>query len=475
MSSALSTACSSDVDGVETHHGGKDKDEASCAMSTGVPPQPHDGADSKFAADETSDGRTVKDENHRGIKDASLPLYDQTGDLDEMARCRTERARVFHVIGLALELSSTLWAFEQAVSAGALIVADCSFQSRLSQQYISSRAVGNCDGPVDSSRVLNSTSAMNFFQFGVSLENPEIEEYALKEHVGCHDLTANPTAEDRFERRCECCFFYEESDYPACSWIPLSSPSNGICYAQGVLTNTSDGTMMAFSDFSAQKCWPKHPPGTAMLTITALVVALSSQLVEAFVGCKYWRNTKSENAPILAAAVFQALGVLVVSSVLLALPGFFNASEYVSERIPTFYVLTWTTVTLVVVGALAETTAVCSDRAFRRVPYIGGVGNGLVWLGSALLEMVITTYLLWTGTGVRDVTSLVVEAAGLFTLELLGLIVMWIARSLWLSATLLKMSVKSLKGPVKKTVDSTRRTRSKQLQGFKAFRTKICT
>ena len=462
MGSALPPAYGGYVDGSETHQGGKDKDNTSSAMSITMPQPPANGVDGKFAVEKTRDGRRAQDGNHCSVKDGSLPIYDRTDDMDKMARCRTERARVFHVIGLALEVSATLWAFEQAVSAGALVVADCGFEGRLSQQYRSSRAVEHCDGPVESSRTLNSTSPLDVFQFGVSFEEHTFEEYALEEHVGCHDLTANPTGEDTFEERCDCCFFHDESAYPACSWMLLSSPSNGICYAQGVLTNTSDDTMLwAFSDFSAQKCWPKHPPGTTVLTTTALVVALSSQLVEAFVGYKYWRETNNKSSPILAAAVFQALGLLAVLSVLLALPGFFSASEYVSKRIPTFYYLTWTIVTIVVVGTLAEITAACSDRVTRRLPYLDVFGNGLVWLGSALLEMVITTYLLWTGNGVRDVNALVLEAAGLFALELLALILIWIARGLWLSATLLRSSVKHLKETLKEIVESTSGTRSK--------------
>lgn len=171
-----------------------------------------------------------------------------------------------------------------------------------------------------------------------------------------------------------------------------------------------------------------------MLTITALVVALSSQLVEAFVGIKYWRDTKCKTGPTLVASMFEALGVLAVSAVLLALPGFYIASEYVSKRIPTFYILAWSTVAVVIVGALAEIVAACFDRAVRRLPYLGVVGNGLVWLGAAMLEMVVATYLLWTGNGVRNVADLLREAAGLFTLELLGLVSMWIARGLWMNA-----------------------------------------
>lgn len=382
-------------------------------------------------------------EDKKGSVVDSLPLYDQSDDAEKIARRRTKSARVFLVIGVALEVFATFLAFRQAVLAGALKRrTDCGFQSRLSELYSSSRAVENCDGPIEAYHLLNSTSAWGADQFGFSFEEHDFNGY-----VGCDSLTVAPTVEQTFLERCGCCSVHNGSYYPACSWVALSSPSNGICYAQAVLTNTSDETMIVpFSDFSARKCWPRHPSGTVKLMITAFVVALCSQFVEAFVGLKYWKDTESNSVPTLAASVLEALGVLAVSSMLFTFPGLYDVSEYMFQRLPTFFNLAWVTVVIVIVGALAEILAECSERAVGRFPYLGSVGNGLVWLGAALLEMVITTYLLWAGEGARDVTALVREAAGLFAAELLGLVAMWIARGLWTSAKLLRSSIKRLKG-----------------------------
>lgn len=218
-------------------------------------------------------------------------------------------------------------------------------------------------------------------------------------------------------------------------------------------TNSSDGTITGglYTYEFVDGCWATNPSGTAALTITALVVALSSQLLEAFVGLKYWKDTEKRAAIFtLAASVFEALGVVVVSSVLLSLPGLYGRSNDTFYRLPVLFVLAWATVPIAMVGALAEIAVEFSDRAARRLRYLGAVGNALIWLSAGLLEVVVTSYLLWTGAGLRDTGDIAREIAGLFILELLGLVSMSLARFLWTRATILRASVKRLHEPLRK-------------------------
>ena len=116
--------------------------------------------------------------------------------------------------------------------------------------------------------------------------------------------------------------------------------------------------------------------------------------------------------------------------------------------------MAWTVVTSVIVGALAEIIAECSDRAVGLFPYLRAVGNGLIWLGAALLEVVVTSYLLWEGANKKDAFAIVHESAGLLVLELMGLAVMWIARGMWERAKFLRASVKSLERPLRRTIST---------------------
>lgn len=118
-----------------------------------------------------------------------------------------------------------------------------------------------------------------------------------------------------------------------------------------------------------------------------------------------------------------------MSSVLLSLPGFFSKFDDTTtdntKRLLGFVWLAWITITLVVSGAVAEITAERSDRAAGRLPYLGAVGNGLIWLGAALVKVVVASDIIW-GSAIRDMgTITVVKGVVLFSLEeLRGLVSM---------------------------------------------------
>ncbi|CAN0506712.1 unnamed protein product, partial [Scytosiphon promiscuus] len=77
-----------------------------------------------------------------------------------------------------------------------------------------------------------------------------------------------------------------------------------------------------------------------------------------------------------------------------------------------------------------------------RLPYLGAFGNGLIWLCAALNEVILRIYFRYAETLIRDFPSLAREVGGLFAVELLGLVAMWIARGLWTKAKLLRASLK---------------------------------
>lgn len=357
------------------------------------------------------------------------------------ARSPTTWARAVLAIGLLLEMSATFWAFSQAISAGALNRdVDCGNDSRISKLYASYIIKDGCDEQIDADVFYNFTT-----YWGPSFSDWD-------EYVACDSPTNTIATVRDFRKFCSCPADLGSLELTSCSWVALLSPLDSVCYAQGVFTSGSDGSVIGILDTYPffNECWATNPSGTVALTISALVVALSSQLLEAVVGFKYWKHTQKRAAAFtLAASVFEALGVVAVSSVLLSLPGFYGVSDDTSNRLPVLFWLAWTGIPIVVVGALGEATAECSDRAAGRFPYLSAVGNGLIWLGAALLEVVVTSYLLWTGGGIKDAAELAREAAGLFALELLALVAMWTARVLWTRAKLLSASVNILQGPLR--------------------------
>ena len=348
-----------------------------------------DGDDGDVHVIETLYSRTIKDEE-RCAMDAPLPPYDAVDDEEKTARKRTTRARLLLAIGLVFEVSATLLAFLQAVSAGALNgYTDCDTPRVEAVVYIGSLIVDSCDGPIDADVFYNSTDDWS------TDVSDDSKTFDGEELVVCDSLTDVPTGEDSFEAGCTC-DLHGEYDNTPCWWVALSV--DGLCLPHGLSTNIGDGAIAGLSSpYTLLDCLSRNPSGTVDLTITALVVALSGQLVEAFVGFKYWKSTTNKTAPTLAASMFEALGVVIVSSVLLSLPRFYRVSDQTTKRLPVVFWLAWTVVTSVIVGALAEITAECSDRAMGLLPYLRAVGNGLIWLGAALLEVVVTSYLLWEG------------------------------------------------------------------------------
>lgn len=413
-------------------------------MGAALPP--HNCDDGNVVTGGNIHSRAFNDEEHCASEDPLPPPLDgDGGDAEKMARGRTRHARLILAVGIFLEACATLWAFQQVVAAGAFDGdVDCSSSGGLQRLHLSPLVVDACDGPLDADYFYNLTDTSDGLSYPSFWQAFDV----------CDTLTDVPTGEHSFEESCTCqSEDFEMSDM--CSWVALSSPSDGYCFAQSVLLSISEnGGTDIWADNYFQRCWDSNPSGTEELAIAALVVALCVQLLEAFVGFKYWKDTAKGTTPTLAVSVLEALGVIAVASVLLSLPGLYAVSDDTSRRIPGFVWSAWTTVTIAVVGALVEIAAGCSDRALARLPYLGAVGNACIWFGAALLEVVVTLYLLYVGAGITGDAELAREGAVLFVLEILGLVAMWVARGLWTRAKLLRSSMGRLERPPRKGVMS---------------------
>eukprot|EP00904_Undaria_pinnatifida_P010704 jgi/Undpi1/6764/HiC_scaffold_21.g09243.m1 len=416
MASGLSPYADNHADAVvsdKTFYDSLFKDEERCKADS--PPPPHGGDGGGDTAD---------------------------GDVDKPSRAGTLYARVALAIGLLFEVSATLWAFQEAVSAGALD-RDISCQDRSRARLFESYLIMETCTQIETDKFFTYTADRNLTYY--------------EEYVSCDSPTDALSAKNSFDKLCSCPSDYNPDYLSPCSWVALSIPWDDNCYAQGVITNSSDETItrLVHPYGGVYDCWATNPSGIAAFTITAFVVALSSQLLEAFVGFKYWKDTDKRTAlSSLAPAIFETLGVVVVSSVMLSLPGFYSVSDDTYKRLPVFLWLAWATVPIVVVGALAEIAMEFSDSAAGRLPYLGAVGSGMIWLGAALLEVVVISYLLWTGGGIRDIGEIAREAASFVALELLGLVSMWAAHGLWSRAKVLSAAVKLLKVPLRTHVST---------------------
>lgn len=168
--------------------------------------------------------------------DAALPPHDGDHDkvvvdeTDKPAPSLTSSARLALAIGLVLELSATIWAFQQAVSAGSFTGnnVDCSYDGRLSTLYRSSLAKDGCDGQIDADAIENIADI-----------------FSREEYDDCHVLTNTVDPVGSFADLCSCEPEGKRLNAASCSWVALSRVSGGICSAEGMTTdtNSSDGTI----------------------------------------------------------------------------------------------------------------------------------------------------------------------------------------------------------------------------------------
>lgn len=336
-----------------------------------------------------------------------------------------KHAAAFLSLGLLLELAATFWTLAQAIASGVFDEADCGV--RALALYHNERLPLNCQ-ELDSSVIwFDETRTFNTFTTCSGLEDPQIEQL------------------------CDCSKYDKASS--GCVWTPASSTRDeieGLCVAVPVIAldsglkelyGTTYDWLLDSSELEYQKdCRRLTPAGFGDITIALLVVSLVIGLVEAFVGYKRWSNPLQGAGLVLAGSVTEAAGILSIWGLLVFAPqGIVRAQAeeaQVSENQYKFVVALLSVVAVVtVVGAVAEIVFHRSAKVHDRLPYLGFFGNALIWLGSAMTEVLVTAYLVWRlqywknqGSDEENWPVLVAAVIGLVILEVVALLAVWAAR-----------------------------------------------
>eukprot|EP00903_Cladosiphon_okamuranus_P020988 g19280.t1 len=355
--------------------------------------------------------------------------------LKKKARRALKHAAAFLSLGLLLELAATFWTLAQAVASGVFDEADCGV--RALALYHNERLPQNCQ-ELDSSVVwFDEARTFNTFTACDGVEDPKIEQL------------------------CDCSRFDKVSS--GCAWAPASSTRpdiEGLCVAVPVIQLSSDlqelyGTtydwLLDSSELEFQKdCRPLTPAGFGDITIALVAVSLIIGLVEAYVGYKRWRNPLQGARLVVAASVVEGLGVLSIWGLLVFAPqGIVRSQADEAQVSENQYRFLQTMIGLVAVvtvaGTLAEFVFHRSAKAHDRLPYLGVFGNALVWLGSAITEVLVTAYLVWRLQFWKNQEAaeeeeenwpvLVAAVIGLVVLEIVALLSVWVARFFFARAT----------------------------------------
>lgn len=370
-------------------------------------------------------------------------------------------AAVWAVVGLALEVVTTLWAFGQARAAGALDSDVQCESSYILESFHRSKVTQEKCEEMDSSLL---EEAKNFFE----------NSYFT---IGCGNPTVPSTEEDSFLELCSCDDTETSSSYwqvQECVWtgveFPLIPELSGLCFAFAFSVfyddDTDDTPWLTDANPFVSSCWPKNASGTATITIIALSVALASIFVEGFVTRQYFKDTQKGPNLRTAASVFEAVGVVAVFAVLVTLPSYYG-HEKVLHGLAIF------AATSAVSGGLAEVLATFLKRGPRQqcgctlcglscgtavrgrfleragpgdrvVHYSGALGSAAIWVGAAMLEVVIATYLVWKKEGrissnfypssavdSADWDGFNAELASQIALEVITVMVMWGMKISW--------------------------------------------
>lgn len=361
-----------------------------------------------------------------------------------------------------MEAGATIWTLVQAAATGVFEAPDCGV--RTLALYHNERLPQNCER-MDSSVVWfdeDRTPDAVFTSCTGALDDPPIGQQA-----------------------CDCGLFDQVQS--GCLWTSASSTREeiaGLCLAVPVHVVTAEnkeewGTTYDFvldsSELEFQKpCSSLNPQGFGDIVIALVVVALVLELLEAYVGYRRWKDPLSARGLVVVAAVAEGAGILSIWFLLSFSSSGIQEDEVTvnQQRILSAFMFVIFGATFA--GTLAEVVAYyCSSAARSRLPYLGAVGNALIWVGSALIEIVVTAYLLWrieyrnqfpiseedlrldpavsqseidAKNQAADETTWPVlkEAAqGLIVLEALGLLVMWIARALFTRAKVTLLRAKT--------------------------------
>lgn len=157
-----------------------------------------DDSDDDAGGDETFHNPVLKIEDHSTVdappRDGNSGGGVGDGGAQKPSRGRTIRARIFLAMGLLFEVSATGWAFQQAISAGALDGddVDCRNSGRLFKLYGSYLVADRCDGQIDADSFFNFAANSNRFFSGSYWDDL----------VGCENLTDALAGAIVFEKLC---------------------------------------------------------------------------------------------------------------------------------------------------------------------------------------------------------------------------------------------------------------------------------
>ena len=346
------------------------------------------------------------------------------------------------VLALALEFVATLVAFTQAQASGAL-----------------DGDIGNfCDddNTVQSDLTIQHCEQMDEEMVLVA-ENTTIETsfFLDWETVGCE---LEKGSSDEFWDLCRC------EDEPSvdgeCYWLSAVRPFVDGCFATPFFFFNQSLTWR--DDVSSLgTCWPLNPDGTKTMVIVTTSISLASQLVEGVVGRAYFKNPNRGPRLMIAASAFEAAGVVVTFALLTQMKMFdddYGQSEFFKFFHETngydqkaLRSLAVSAAGFALVGILAEVCASCLLAKSNGVPrnhrchYLSAFAGGAIWLGAALIEVVLTTFVVLASEGANhanveeDVRWGVFQHAlvSLVALEVLGLVALWVFKYLWARAKLL--------------------------------------
>ncbi|CAN0064640.1 unnamed protein product, partial [Laminaria digitata] len=292
-----------------------------------------------------------------------------------------------------------------------------------------------------------------------------------------------------FLAQCSCpeddSFFSASSRTEDCMWIgveiqyinlystTLDDDTMGLCLAKtfyltspvirnnDLFDDDSDSYYRTDRLFSEHDCWANNPTGTETITIVAFVLAVVGQLVEGCVAWRYFTYPGTGPALMTAGSVFEAAGVVAVSATLINLPSFGErGDDWVRGGLHTdqqaLYGLAVTAATCAGLGALAVIIAghylpdfecdcrsswnnTCrfhmlhDDRNRKHfIYYLGAFASAAIWLGAAVIEVVIATFLVWKSEGKArlsidegDWGVFGTSLTGLLVTEVLAFLVMW--------------------------------------------------
>lgn len=341
-------------------------------------------------------------------------------------------------LGLLLEVATTLWTLKQAMSLGVFQKADCGVSAIAS--YLNRLLPRHCEN----------------VEFSEVFWNDTLYEYrTLPDYVGCDGLE-NPTRTEQM-RLCDCPMSFGRLSKSGCAWTAATSTLEGLgglCLAMPVLDlsdtykywmriepNTTQDLLLDRSVFEVGgSCKAVHPPGSGKVTIGFLAVGLGVELVEGLVSYVYLSHPRAGTGMMAAGAGFEAAGMVVIHSWMVLSQAYWYSwlDSYVSLDQQLFLMnMHMVAVASASLGAMIEVLFFCSGTAANLLPYLGALGNALIWLGAGLTEVGVTLYLTWrlepSDFFSRDDdmwSDIGYEVIGLIVFEVLGLIAMCAARVL---------------------------------------------